>query len=98
VTGVTLPIPAPEPLGSLDVTVDDGGLDDTGVCHGTYAAPTAPAGTVCIYPETTGALNAGQARGKVPGDQLTPYGFIVQAVSADDGPIVYEGSWAYTAP
>ena len=27
----------------------------------------------------------------------TPYGFIVQAVSAGGGPVVFQGSWAYTA-
>jgi hypothetical protein len=33
----------------------------------------------------------------VPGDHETPYGFIVQAVSDHAGPVVFQGSWAYTA-
>ena len=94
-TGVTLPVPAPATLGNLDVSVD-GGFDDNPACTGSYAAPTAPAGKVCIYPESAG-LNVDQASGLVPGGNETPYGFIVQAVSAGDGPVVFQGSWAYTA-
>jgi hypothetical protein len=94
-TGVTLPAQAPAALGNLDVSVA-GGFDDNPACTGSYAAPTAPAGKVCIYPESAG-LNVHQASGLVPGDHETPYGFIVQAVSAGDGPVVFQGSWAYTA-
>jgi hypothetical protein len=94
-TGVTLPVPAPTAFGNLDVSVA-GGFDDNSACTGSYAAPTAPAGNVCIYPESAG-LNVDQASGLVPGDHETPYGFIVQAVSAADGPVVFQGSWAYTA-
>jgi uncharacterized protein YbaA (DUF1428 family) len=97
VTGATLPIPAPAPLGNLDASVKDG-FDDNPACTGSYTAPTAPAGAVCIYPETGATQNVVQARGNVPGGQETPYGFIVQAVSDDVGAIVFEGSWAYTAP
>lgn len=94
-TGVTLPVPAPTALGNLDVSVA-GGFDDNSACTGSYSAPTAPAGNVCIYPESAG-LNVDQASGLVPGDHETPYGFIVQAVSAAGGPVVFQGSWAYTA-
>ena len=93
--GVTLPVPAPATLGNLDVSVA-GGFDDNPACTGSYAAPTAPAGKVCIYPESAG-LNVDQASGLVPGGNETLYGFIVQAVSAGGGPVVFQGSWAYTA-
>ncbi len=95
-TGVTLPVPAPTALGNLDVNVA-GGFDDNPACTGSYAAPTAPPGLACIYPESAG-LHVGQASGFVPGDHETPYGFLVQAVSNAAGAVVYQGSWAYTAP
>jgi hypothetical protein len=97
VAGVTLPIPAPVALGTLDVSVV-GGNDDNPACTGSYDSPTAPAGAACIYPLPGMHIDLPQSRGNAPGPQETPYAFIVQGVSDGAGAIVFEGSWAYTAP
>lgn len=70
--------------------------DDDAACTGTVAAPTAPAGKVCLYLRTSG--NITRAGGfAVAGP--TPNGFGINVLgTADNADIFGEGTWAYTAP
>ncbi len=88
----SLPVPAPTPLDNAHVNVD--GPDDAGdVCKGSSAAPTAPAGYVCVYPSFTASTIAGLA-----GYGETAYGFSIFAyVNGSSGGGV-SATWAYTAP
>jgi hypothetical protein len=94
-TGVSLPIPAPVALDNGHVNVD--GSDDPGdACTGTYANPTAPAGFVCVYINTS--TNLSNIIGFVPFGQVTRFGFAVDGTTGAGGNAYFTGSWAYTAP
>lgn len=96
-TGVTLPIPAPTALDDAHVVVKGGADNGDASCQGSYSAPSAPSGIVCVYPASD--TNAANERGVVPGSRATRYGFVVawDAVSSTI-PTQFEGAWAYTAP
>jgi len=67
-------------------------------CTGTPAAPTAPAGKVCIY--VSGADNALNAHGVsvLFGTGASPYGFKLVWDVAHIGDTFIDATWAYKAP
>jgi hypothetical protein len=104
----SLPVKAPAPL--LDVNVNAApnaaAGDPDASCTGSVDAPTAPAGTVCLY---IGSSNNAQVTGFSlisPGSGTTragdDYGFIVRILDTgtvgDTATTSAEGTWAYTAP
>jgi hypothetical protein len=107
---VTLPMPAANPLSDDEVNVDVAGWTDAGgqtqptttdtnaACTGTPAAPTAPAGEVCIY--VAGADHAFNLEGfsVLPGTGASPYGFKLKWDASQEGDTFVDATWAYTAP
>jgi hypothetical protein len=81
------PTPAPAiPAGEEDAT-----------CTGTWTAPTAPSGKLCIY--VADAL--GFQAGTVSAPPLQPFrnhGFVLKGLSDGVGVIEFDVTWAYTAP
>ena len=97
---VQLPGPASNDLGNGNVNFapGPGAADADAACSGSAAAPSAPAGKVCLY--LTGAAGTdtavdGQA---IPGLAGSRLGFVVHAVSATTSVTGLFGTWAYTAP
>lgn len=99
---VSLPLPAPEPLG--DATVNFGpsiwATDDDPQCTGSEADPTAPPGKVCLYLSYRQFNQQNGLEGGVPIDGSTPgftsRGFVVDVDVEQNG--ASGGVWAYTAP
>ncbi len=98
---VSLPAKAPVALTSANVNfatdANAATIDDDATCTGTAAAPTAPAGKVCIYPYQTGfsgmtAVNGFQANNL--GNQAFYLSF---GVAANTNAALFV-TWAYTAP
>ena len=103
-TGVTFPVPAPSPVDSTHVVFNGNDTVPGGNCTGTAAAPTAPAGFVCIYAAaavaTTAAYGYG-ANGDPLGDATatgdgSTAGFIVTVIGTAG--FHASGTWAYKAP
>ena len=65
-------------------------------CTGTAAAPTAPAGRVCLYLSASVGLNTTVTGEAIPLLAGSRSGFVVQAVQTDSATGVF-GAWAYTA-
>jgi hypothetical protein len=106
VTGITFPIPAPQPVDSLHVVVQGNDSITGDGCTGTAAAPVSAPGFVCIYfahyVNTTNADGYG-ARADLSilsSDSTTgdgsPYGFVLALKGT--GNWYANGVWAYTAP
>jgi hypothetical protein len=99
---VSLPVEAPTELTDSLVNFKSGttnAADGDATCTGTAAAPTAPAGKVCIYTtfnSNTDYLAGFQISGSA-GDQ-NKFGFTIFASAAASGLIDARGTWAYTAP
>jgi hypothetical protein len=93
---INLPVQAPVSLDFAHVNVAGGTDDPGGLCTGSYADPTAPAGYACIYP--SGETNAKNLQATVPGGMPTPQGLAVQYFAVATGYAELAGSWAYTAP
>jgi hypothetical protein len=107
---VTLPIPAANNLSDSDVFVNVSGWQDAGGqstpttsdtnagCSGTPAAPTAPAGKVCIY--VSGADHAFNLAGQsvLFGTGASPYGFKLKWDASATGDTFVDATWAYKAP
>jgi hypothetical protein len=107
---VTLPMPARNALSDDDVYVNVAGWQDAGGqtapttpdanagCTGTPAAPTAPAGKVCIY--VSGADHAFNLNGYsvLFGTGASPYGFKLTWDASTTGDTFVDATWAYTAP
>jgi hypothetical protein len=107
---VSLPMPAASGLADTDVSVNvvgwqDGGgqtapttTDTNPGCTGTPAAPTAPAGHVCIY--VSGADHAFNLAGYsvLFGAGASPYGFKLKWDASQTGDTFVDATWAYTAP
>ena len=97
---VQLPGPASADLGDASVNFAPGpnAADADGSCSGTAAAPSAPAGKVCLY--LTGAAGSDTAVDgeAIPGLAGSRLGFVVHAVSATTSVTGLFGTWAYTAP
>jgi hypothetical protein len=67
-------------------------------CTGTYAAPTAPAGRVCVYVDGADGL-ADVSIGQWSAPAHRPYTFYLSySPTAADAAFEVWGSWAYTAP
>jgi hypothetical protein len=99
----TLPIPAAEELTDGKVIVD-GPYEDVGdLCKGSFAAPTAPAGRLCIYGSQGAAVGTnsedeeGTGAGGINGP-ATPYGFALRFYATATGRVSVFATWAYTAP
>jgi hypothetical protein len=96
---VQLPGPAPADLSDATVNFANAGTADADPsCTGTAAAPTAPAGKVCLYLSSSpgaGTAVDGQA---IPGLAGSRSGFVVHATNAALGETGAIGTWAYTAP
>ena len=72
-------------------------------CTGSVAAPTAPAGMVCIYSSDGARDNSTLTGFKLSAAQANTdadaYGFSVRIVNVNTpGTMRAEGTWAYTAP
>jgi hypothetical protein len=107
---VSMPMPAAAGLADTDVSVNvtgwqDGGgqttpttTDTNAGCTGTPAAPTAPAGKVCIY--VSGADHAFNLTGfsVLFGTGASPYGFKLKWDVSQVGDTFVDATWAYTAP
>ena len=95
---VQLPGLAPADLGNATVNFANGGADADPACSGTPAAPTAPAGKVCLY-LTAGAGAGSAVDGQaIPGLAGSRSGFVVHVTNATLGETGAFGTWAYTAP
>ena len=70
--------------------------DPDASCTGTAAAPTAPAGRVCLYLSASVGLNTTVTGEAIPLLAGSRAGFVVQAVQTDPATGVF-GTWAYTA-
>lgn len=91
----------PSPLVSADVSFAAAPFTDSDpACTGSVLAPTAPAGKVCIYPDTYQNIQTSAAlavRGL-----LSSRGFLIYAPFVSGAPagarMFLTGTWAYTAP
>jgi hypothetical protein len=99
---VQLPAPAPVNLSSNIVNFAPHALaiDDDATCTGTAAAPTAPAGKVCLYIVQSANVDGGAGYDTEAAGFLNR-GFLIQFFtnSASLGADLYfRVTWAYTAP
>jgi hypothetical protein len=98
----SFPLGAPVGLGDANVNFKagtPGALDGDATCTGTSAAPTAPAGTVCLYQGgLTNSLVTSLAGFQYDTAADSKYGFGVRVVTSGAGTVVARGAWAYTAP
>jgi hypothetical protein len=101
---ISFPIPTTTPLTSSAVNFGPttGASDADATCTGTFVAPTAPAGKVCLYVRPGTTQNATGFSGfamDTDGSQANRLGFAVtwQTNPATAGTRA-DGSWAYTAP
>jgi hypothetical protein len=97
---VQLPGAAPADLSSETINFASaaGAADADAACSGTPAAPSAPAGKVCLYLSSLQGLGTtvdGEAIPLLPGSRA---GFVVHATNASLGGTGVFGTWAYTAP
>lgn len=104
--------PAPAPVGLRSDQVNfaastPGGKasDPDPACAGSFAAPTAPAGKVCLYVRPDGGTLVNVATPGLTGFAIgldtnpsNTLGFAVQTLPAAAGAVRAEGTWAYTAP
>ncbi|WP_232679027.1 hypothetical protein [Nocardioides sp. R-C-SC26] len=98
-----LPGQAPSPLSSANVNFAPDGfpatIDDDPTCTGTFDAPTAPAGKVCLYLANLTNLGAFAIAGDTwAAPSARSRAFYFTALASDDSPWSYYGVWAYTAP
>lgn len=107
---VSLPMPAANDLSDDEVNINVAGWTNAGGqtaptttdtnagCTGTPAAPTAPAGEVCVY--VAGADHAFNVQGfsVLPGTGASPYGFKLKWDASQEGDTFIDATWAYTAP
>ncbi len=94
---VSLPGPAPADLSDATVNFANG-ADADASCSGTAAAPTAPAGKVCLYLSSAAGAGTTVAGEAIPGLAGSRAGFVVHATNAALGEVGAFGTWAYTAP
>jgi hypothetical protein len=104
-TTVQLPGVAPTPLTSADVNskLSAYANDGDSSCTGSYDAPTAPAGKVCLYLYSRAFNSTETLRGEAmaspsaPSTFLSTHAFRV-VLSTTDQTGHSTGAWAYTAP
>lgn len=99
---VDLPVTAPEKL-SVDTRINFAKdtraetFDDDPQCNGTPAAPTAPAGKVCIYLINT-TRTASLSGVAISPENFREKSFFITWVSVGTGDMYVYATWAYTAP
>jgi hypothetical protein len=92
--GALVTYPARLPQAPSLVLVD--GLGDQ--CLGTYTAPTAPAGTVCVYVDATSSSTTVYATTEQITTTMRDRAFDVYAERSSAGDVSAQGTWAYRAP
>jgi hypothetical protein len=102
IVSVQLPAPAPVALtaGNVNFAPHPDAADDDAACTGTVAAPTAPAGKVCIYLGFHSNVDGGQGYdAEQAGFNHRAFLVLLRTNSASPGADMYfRFSWAYTAP
>jgi hypothetical protein len=98
----SVPAPADLTAAQINFAPSAAGGDDDATCNGTAAAPSAPAGKVCLYPtgNYSGAQN-GTGTGEIirgSSGASTRFGFQVFSQGAGNAFSGFIGIWAYTAP
>jgi hypothetical protein len=92
---VSYPIPASSPPTAASV---DGVTDDGSVCTGSATNPTAPAGTLCVYPQ--GAVNpvlgSNNSSHFIVNATVVKYGFELRWVTTAGGDTNFRGNYAFT--
>ena len=103
----SFPLPAPVRLTDSQVQFGAGTASPVGdadpACSGSVAAPTAPAGMVCIYSNDGARDNSTLTGFKLSAAQANTdadaHGFTVRMINVNTpGTMRAEGTWAYTAP
>lgn len=103
----SFPLPAPVRLTDAQVQFGAGTASPVGdadpACSGSVAAPTAPAGMVCIYSNDGARDNSTLTGFKLSAAQANTdadaHGFTVRMINVNTpGTMRAEGTWAYTAP
>ena len=103
----SFPLPAPVRLTDSQVQFGAGTASPVGdadpACSGSVAAPTAPAGMVCIYSQDSARDNSTLTGFKLSAAQANTdadaHGFTVRMINVNTpGTMRAEGTWAYTAP
>ena len=101
IVSVQLPAPAPANLDATQVNFAPNALatDDDATCTGTSAAPTAPAGKVCIYLASSAGVDTGGGySAEVPGFYNRSFLVQMYANGAPGADLYFRFTWAYTAP
>jgi hypothetical protein len=87
------------PAPPIDVVFPDGSgyLGTSANCDGTWDAPTAPAGYVCVYPFGSEGIDTSNTFGS---QSLIDHGFVISVAPADTAgtDMWINGTWAYQAP
>ena len=100
----SFPLPAPADLTDAQVNFNPStvGGDDDPACSGSFNAPTAPAGKVCVYHNGTGQCFADASATGVAiggGGPQSRFGFGIDGPTCPaPGNASIRGTWAYTAP
>jgi hypothetical protein len=85
-------------LHDTDVTVAGGADDAENVCAGTARQPTAPPGTVCIYPlQSDNTVNL-TGYSIAPGTGGSRFGFKLLWDASGNGDTFVDATWAYRFP
>jgi hypothetical protein len=97
---VSLPGSAPSDLTNETVNFAPSGAatDADAACAGNAAAPTAPAGKVCLYLTSATGLGTTVEGLAIPGYLGSRVGFVVHATTAGGATTGAFGTWAYTSP
>jgi len=98
IENIELPAKAPSAPTALGFGSDTFAATTTdAACTGSYSAPTAPAGRVCVYVDVAGITSASVLAWDDAAHR--PYTFYLSLTpSAGNVSYGYAGSWAYTAP
>ena len=93
---ISLPGPTPTALDGAHVNTAVG-IDADPACSGSAAAPTAPAGKVCIYYSQHAPVDCQNEQGySLP--SLGRYGFVFSFENEGPGNCIIQGVWVYTTP
>ena len=94
-----LPGRAPVALSNENVNFASQGQDSDAACTGTFTAPTAPPGKVCVYLAFTPVgIDLPRSVGVTTVLADRAFGILLFAEDDDDQPVSIVASWAYTAP
>ena len=93
---ISLPAPTSTVLDTAHINTAVG-LDADPACTGSAAAPTAPAGKVCIYYSQHAPVDCQNEQGySLP--NLGRYGFVFSFATEGIGNRIIQGVWVYTTP